>query len=217
MRQELSTLYSESPAELRPAQQGEEGSEDEEGKGHGAALEEEEDDEEELVLSKPGCFVWLTLVTACIALLSEWIVDAITGASKSLHIPMPFLVTILLPIVGNAAEHASAIVFAYKNRIEIALGVAVGSSTQVAVLIVPFCVVLAWMMGVPLDLNFNAFEAAVYFCSVLFAIITLQDATANWLKGALLLVAYVLISAGFWMHKDVYLEDENVDSGPASL
>lgn len=53
------------------------------------------------------------------------------GASTALHMPMPFLTTILLPIVGNAAEHASAIVFAYKNRIEIALGVAVGSSTQV--------------------------------------------------------------------------------------
>ncbi len=59
----------------------------------------------------------------------------VQGASTALSIPLPFLVTILLPIVGNAAEHASAIIFAVRNRIELALGVAVGSSTQVRALI----------------------------------------------------------------------------------
>ncbi|KAJ9517492.1 hypothetical protein QJQ45_025021 [Haematococcus lacustris] len=174
--------------------------------------EEEEEEEETPVLSKVGSFIWLALVTALIALLSEWIMDAIKGASKQLRVPMPFLVTILLPIVGNAAEHASAIVFAFRNRIEIALGVAVGSSTQIGVLVVPFCVVLAWMMGQPLDLNFNAFEACVYFFSVLLAAVTVIDGTANWLKGVLLLVTYVLVAAGFWMHKDVDLALENVDA-----
>jgi len=168
----------------------------------------DDDDEDELVLSKTGCFLWLTGVTVLIALLSEWIMDAIEGAARDLKVPMPFLTTILLPIVGNAAEHASAIVFAYKNRIEIALGVAVGSATQVAVLIVPFCVVLAWAMQRPLDLNFNAFEAAVYFSCVLIACMTLMDGTANWLKGVLLLFTYIFVSAGFWWHKDVFLEKE---------
>jgi len=132
-----------------------------EGEGDQAKLE---DEGEELVLSKMGCFLWLAAITCCIAVLSEWIMDAIEGASKSMRVPLPFLTTILLPIVGNAAEHASAIVFAYRNRIEIALGVAVGSATQIAVLVIPFLVVLAWILDKPLDLNFNAFEVSAHGC-----------------------------------------------------
>lgn len=70
--------------------------------------------------------VWLGIITVLIAYLSEMVVDTINDAHESLHIPMPFLSTIMLPIVGNAAEHASAILFAYKNKMEITLGVAVG-------------------------------------------------------------------------------------------
>eukprot|EP00879_Flechtneria_rotunda_P014689 GHRR01015350.1.p1 GENE.GHRR01015350.1~~GHRR01015350.1.p1 ORF type:complete len:168 (+),score=51.07 GHRR01015350.1:51-506(+) len=128
--------------------------------------------------------------------------DAITEASKQLRIPMPFLTTIVVPIVGNAAEHASALIFAIKNRMEISLGVAMGSSTQVGVLVVPFCVILAWTMGQPLDLNFNEFEALVLFISVLLAALMVQDGTSNWLKGAMLILVYMFIAAGFWVHKD---------------
>jgi hypothetical protein len=71
----------------------------------------------------------------------------------------------------------------------------------VGVLIIPFSVVLAWMMGQPLDLNFNSFEAGVYFFTVILAVVTLSDGTSNWLKGVLLLITYVLVAAGFWMHK----------------
>mmetsp|Transcript_17489 Transcript_17489/g.37792 ORF Transcript_17489/g.37792 Transcript_17489/m.37792 type:complete len:594 (+) Transcript_17489:253-2034(+) len=170
-----------------------------------------EEEEEEKVLSFAGCFIWLTIVTIFISLLSEYIVDAIEGASTSLKIPMPFLVTILLPIVGNAAEHASAIIFAMRNRMEIALGVAVGSSTQISVLVVPFCVILAWIMGKDLDLNFNSFEAAVLFASVLLAIVVVQDGTSNWMKGLLLLLTYFFVAAGFWCHKDTDL-DNTVDA-----
>ena len=71
---------------------------------------------------------WLGTITILIAFLSEMVVDTIKEAHDSLGIPLPFLSTIMLPIVGNAAEHASAILFAYKNKMEITLGVAVGSS-----------------------------------------------------------------------------------------
>ncbi|GFR46341.1 hypothetical protein Agub_g7912 [Astrephomene gubernaculifera] len=165
-----------------------------------------EEEEEAPVLSRTGCFLWLAGVTVFISFLSEFVTDAIKGASHSLGIPMPFLTTILLPIVGNAAEHASAIVFAYRNRIEIALGVAVGSSTQVSMMVVPFCVLLAWTMGLPLDLDFTSFEAFVLFGCVLLAVLVVQDGHANYLKGILLLLTYFFISAGFWCHKDTYLE-----------
>lgn len=91
-----------------------------------AALQVIEEEDEELVLSKAGCFIWLALITVAISVLSDYIMDAITEASVQLKIPMPFLTTIIVPIVGNAAEHASALIFAVKNRMEISLGVAVG-------------------------------------------------------------------------------------------
>lgn len=164
------------------------------------------------VLGLTEALAWLTVVTILIALLSEYVVDSIQGAATGLDIPIPFLSTIVLPIVGNAAEHASAILFAYKNRMEITLGVAVGSSTQVAVLVIPFCVVLAWIMGEDLDLNFQAFEAMALFLSVLLTVVAMHDGTSNWLKGVMLSMTYIFISAAFWVHRD-----KELDPHPAAL
>ncbi|KAF5726521.1 vacuolar cation/proton exchanger 3-like [Tripterygium wilfordii] len=96
------------------------------------------------------------------------------GASVSLKMPMAFISVILLPIVGNAAEHASAIVFAMKDRLDISLGVAIGSSTQISMFGVPFCVVIGWIMGHPMDLNFQLFETATLFITVLVVAFMLQ-------------------------------------------
>ncbi|GBG00092.1 calcium proton exchanger [Raphidocelis subcapitata] len=170
-----------------------------------AARVEEED--EECVLSLWGALFWLGVVTVLISFLSDAMMAVINEASVQLKVPMPFLTTIIVPIVGNAAEHASALVFAVKNRMEVALGVAVGSSTQIGVLVIPFCVVLAWCMGQPLDLNFNEFEAAVLFISVLLAVVVLQDGTSNYLKGLMLVITYAFIGAGFWLHKDPELRE----------
>lgn len=173
-----------------------------------AVFEPEEDDDAPPELALSSCLAWMALVTLAIALLSDAVTAAIAEAAATLRVPLPFLATIALPIVGNAAEHFSAVGFAARNRMEIALGVAVGSSTQVAVLVVPFCVCLAWAMGVPLDLNFYPFEAFVLFASVLLATVVVQDGTGNWLKGALLLISYLFVAAGFWVHRDQSLEEE---------
>jgi len=90
------------------------------------ATRDEGEVEEEQVMGLGWALFWLGLITVVIAFLSEMVVSTIKEAHDSLGIPLPFLSTIVLPIVGNAAEHASAIVFAYKNRMEITLGVAVG-------------------------------------------------------------------------------------------
>lgn len=76
--------------------------------------------------------IWLTIVTLLISLFSEMVIATIETASTGLHIPLPFISTIVLPIVGNAAEHASAILFAFKNRMEVTLGVAVGKVLEAA-------------------------------------------------------------------------------------
>jgi hypothetical protein len=95
----------------------------------GAEGDEGEDDE--FVLGFYGALVWLALITIVIALLSEAMVAAIEGAAASWGVPDIFIGVIVIPIVGNAAEHAAAIIFALKNKMDIALGIAVGSATQV--------------------------------------------------------------------------------------
>ncbi|RRT50593.1 hypothetical protein B296_00015357 [Ensete ventricosum] len=99
------------------------------------------------------------------------------GASVAWNIPVAFISVILLPIVGNAAEHASAIIFAMKDKLDISLGVAIGSSTQISmfgVSLIPFCVVVGWIMGQPMDLNFQLFETATLFITVLVVAFMLQ-------------------------------------------
>jgi hypothetical protein len=71
-----------------------------------------------------------------------------------------------------------------------------GSSTQIGVLVIPFCVLFAWAMGQPLDLNFNEFEATVLFISVLLAVVVVQDGSGNYLKGLMLVLTYAFVSAG---------------------
>lgn len=83
-------------------------------------------------------------------------------------------------------------------------------------LLVPFSVILAWMMGRPLDLNLSAFEAAVLFVSVLLSIVMLQDGSSNWLKGVMLMMTYVFVAAGFWCHQDETLDAEERDGPPAA-
>ncbi|CAD7703530.1 unnamed protein product [Ostreobium quekettii] len=97
---------------------------------------------------------------------------------------------------------------------EITLGVAVGSSTQVAVLVIPFCVILSWVMGEDLDLNFKEFESVALFLSVLLVIVAMNDGTSNWLKGIMLSMTYVFVSAAFWMHFDAELTPPDTPPGP---
>merc|ERR1712217_799886 len=98
---------------------------------------------------------------------SEYMVDAIDGLVEQVHIPRAFLGVILLPIVGNACEHASAIRMAYNNKVATAIAIAVGSSTQIALLVMPFSIIVAWFLGQPLDLDMHSTGLMVVFMSVL--------------------------------------------------
>jgi Ca2+:H+ antiporter len=105
-------------------------------KTHQYLFEGEDDDEdEEDFLGYWGAIAWLTILTIFIALLSEVLVDAITGAAVDWGVSTIFIGAIIIPIIGNAAEHASAVLFAYRNKMDISLGVAIGSSTQVCFLL----------------------------------------------------------------------------------
>ncbi|KAI5426572.1 hypothetical protein KIW84_032130 [Lathyrus oleraceus] len=108
---------------------------------------ENTDEEEEFELTKWEAIIWLAILTVWVSVLSGHFVDAIEGASESLNMSVAFISVILLPIVGNAAEHASAIMFAVEDKLDITIGVAVGSSTQISMFVIPFCVVVGWCKG----------------------------------------------------------------------
>ena len=107
---------------------------------HTDLFEDEEEEEEDEDLGFAGSLGWMAILTIFISILSEYLVEAIEPTSKDWGVPYLFIGVILIPIVGNAAEHATAVVMAYKNKMEITMGVAVGSSVQVAVFVIPFMV-----------------------------------------------------------------------------
>ncbi|XP_040871298.1 vacuolar cation/proton exchanger 2 isoform X2 [Glycine max] len=120
------------------------------------------------------------------------------GASMAWEIPVAFISVILLPLVGNATEHASAIMFAMKDKLDISLGVAIGSSTQISMFVIPFCVVIGWITGHPMDLNFQLFETAVLFLTVIVVAFMLQEGTANYFKGLMLILCYLIVATNFY-------------------
>lgn len=172
------------------------------GHGEGEASEAagtDEDDEGSSASLTVSCAIGLMFVTTLVvAYSSEFLVDSIEHVVKQNGIPQSFIGVILLPLAGNACEHAGAIRFAYQDRPGLAIGIAVGSSTQVALLVVPFSVVVAWYFGQPLDLNFGALSAAVVTLSVLVLSMLIQDGRSNWLKGYILICLYVFIAVLYW-------------------
>jgi Ca2+:H+ antiporter len=177
------------------------------------AVDGSDDDEDELVLTFKGAIACLAAVTVLIAVLSELLVDSIEGAAEAWDMPLPFISVILLPIVGNAAEHASAVIFALHNKVDLAIGIAVGSSTQIALLVMPACVLLSAAMGKPLGLDLEPFETASLLLSVLMLAFTVVGGRANWLKGAALVAAYLVLGAAYVVHDDPLLTAEHQNSG----
>lgn len=161
-----------------------------------------EEEEEKAAIGFWSAFAWLVGMTLIIALLSEYVVGTIEAASDSWGISVSFISLILLPIVGNAAEHAGSIIFALKNKLDISLGVALGSAAQISMFVVPLCAVVAWVMGVPMNLDFDLLETGVLTFSVILVAFTLQDGTSHYMKGVVLCLSYAAIAACFFVHNN---------------
>ncbi|EEE56268.1 hypothetical protein OsJ_05313 [Oryza sativa Japonica Group] len=159
-------------------------------------------DDEVPEISKREAISWIAIFIAWISMLSYYLVDAIDGASKAWNIPVAFISVVLLPVVGNSAGHANAVMFAVKDKLDISLGVAIGSSIQISMFGIPFCVVMGWMMGKPMDLNFHLFETASLLTTVLVVAFLLQDGTSNCVKGLMLFLCYLIVAASFYVHAD---------------
>jgi len=173
---------------------------------HSHIFEDDDDgdeEEEERVLGASGAIFWLAIITFFISALSEWLVESIRGAAEGVGVPELFLGTIVIPIVGNAAEHAAAIIFAAKNKMELSLGIAVGSAVQIALFVFPLCVVIGWAYDIPLSMDLHPFETATLLMTVLLVGILIQTGESHWLNGFVLICAYVVISIGFFVHIDI--------------
>ncbi|CAK9029112.1 unnamed protein product [Durusdinium trenchii] len=165
-----------------------------------AAAETEDDCEEEAEPSlSPGTAVALLVAaTLLVAPLSEALTGSVEGVTKTLNISDAFVGVVLLPIVGNAAEHLTAVTVATKDKMDLSLGVALGSSTQIALFVVPFTVIIGWILGVPMDLNFRSLDVSILLLTVLIVGSTIVDGESNWLEGAALMSAYMLIAVSLW-------------------
>lgn len=143
--------------------------------------------EEPAILSPWSAGVALVVITIMVAVCAEYLVDSIDSIVETAHISKTFIGLILLPIVGNAAEHVTACVVAYKGKMDLAIGVAIGSSLQIAIFVTPFLVILGWIMGRDMTLRFEIFETVVFFLTVLVVNYLIQDGKSNWLEGAMCL------------------------------
>ncbi|MFS7944674.1 putative calcium/proton exchanger, sodium/calcium exchanger membrane region [Helianthus anomalus] len=166
--------------------------------------EDQDDDDGELdketaSIGVWSAFIWLCVMTIIISVLSEYVVGTIEEASKTWGLSVSFMSIIMLPIVGNAAEHAGAVIFAFKNKLDISLGVALGSASQIMMFVVPLCVITAWIMGIQMTLDFGLLESGCLAFSIFITAFTLQDGSSHYLKGVILVLAYVAIGACFFV------------------
>lgn len=150
--------------------------------------EEEHDD-----LSQLSSIILLLVSTGLVAACANFMVDSIQGLVESTSIGEVFIGLIILPIVGNAAEHVTAITVAMKNKMDLAIGVAVGSSIQIALFITPLVVILGWIMERKMSLYFTLFETVCLFVSAFIVNFLVLDGRSNYLEGALLCATYTII------------------------
>lgn len=152
---------------------------------------------------RPNLGLWagvLLAATVLVALESELLVGSLEEATATLGLTSLFTGVIVLPIIGNAAEHATAVSVAIKNKMDLCVSVAVGSSLQIALFVAPVLVLAGWVMGQPMDLDFNPFELVAVGVAVLIANSISSDGRSNWLEGILLIAAYAVLGLAFFFH-----------------
>ncbi|HEV8419913.1 MAG TPA: calcium/proton exchanger, partial [Actinomycetota bacterium] len=154
--------------------------------------------EEEAKWSGRRALLVLLAATALVAVESELLVGALEPALEDLGLTKFFVGLILVPIIGNAAEHSSALMFALRNKVDVTLEIAIGSSTQIALFVAPALVFISLAVGHPMDFVFTTFEVAAVGLSTLIVAFISLDGRTNWLEGAQLLGAYAIMAISFF-------------------
>jgi Ca2+:H+ antiporter len=141
----------------------------------------------------------LLIATVLIAFMSEILVRAAEPTARSLGMSEVFIGVIFVAIIGNAAEHSTAVLMAWKNKMDLTIHVAVGSSIQIALFVAPLLVFLSYFVGPsPMDLHFTTFEVLAVVLAVGIMALSCQDGESNWMEGVQLLAVYVIIGIAFY-------------------
>lgn len=193
--EDIRRMHSQSSANNRPAPA-------RQSTGAPSIHTEEPDEEEALEMSRTAAVMMLLISTALVAVCADFMSDAIEPMVENTGVSQAFIGLIILPIVGNAAEHVTAVTVAMKNKMDLSIGVAVGSSIQIAIFITPFIVILGWIMNKPMTLYFNIFETIALFVTAFVVNFLVLDGRSNYLEGSLLVAAYVIIALASFFYPD---------------
>ena len=147
--------------------------------------------------SKLKALLILLFATFIVVIESEFLVAGIEPVVKTLGISELFIGVIVIPIIGNAAEHSTSVMMALRNKMEISLEIAIGSSTQIALFVAPLLIFLGYFIGKPLDLIFTSYELVVIIMATVITAMISMDGRSNWLEGAQLLSAYAIMAIAF--------------------
>lgn len=160
------------------------------------AVNYEEEGEAKWSLKKS--IIILVLATVFVAIESEFLVSGVEDITSKLGLSEFFVGIILIPIIGNAAEHSTAVAMALKNKMDVAIEIALGSSLQVILFVAPILIFIS-LIFTPMSIIFNQFELVALIVSVLIANKVASDGQSNWLEGAQLVAVYLIIAAGFFV------------------
>mmetsp|Transcript_417 Transcript_417/g.547 ORF Transcript_417/g.547 Transcript_417/m.547 type:complete len:552 (+) Transcript_417:85-1740(+) len=161
-------------------------------------LFENDDDDEDEGMSMTASIVGLASVTVIVAIFSGFLVNSIDGFTEQANLSKTFVGIILLPIIGNVVEHIAAVTVAVKDKMELAMGIAVGSGTQVSIFVIPATVVIGWMMGKEMTLLFPTFEISLFIMAIVIVAHAVGQGSSNWLFGSMLVMTYFMIGVAFW-------------------
>ncbi|EHK40515.1 Ca2+ transporter [Trichoderma atroviride IMI 206040] len=152
------------------------------------------EEEEEEHLTQSAAIILLLVTTGLVAACAEFLIGSIEDVVATSSVGEVFIGLIVLPIVGNAAEHVTSVTVAMKNKMDLAIGVAIGSSIQIAIFVTPLVVILGWIMDKPMTLYFTLFETVCLFVSTFMVNFLVLDGRSNYLEGALLCAVYCIIA-----------------------
>ena len=153
---------------------------------HKSLFQAVEDEEESNELGLLASVLVLSLATIGVTVCSDKLVDSIDGFVESAHVSRAFIGMIVVAIVGNAGEYVTTVKVAMKGKLDLAISLVVGSTLQIALFVTPFLVMLGWIIGQPMTLQFGPFETIVFSLSVLVVNYLIQDGRTNYFAGALL-------------------------------
>ncbi|MCP2013551.1 Ca2+:H+ antiporter [Deinococcus sp. HSC-46F16] len=150
--------------------------------------------------SVPRAVGVLLAATVAVAFMSELLVGTLEAATASLGLTEFFVGLILLPIIGNAAEHAAAVMFALRDRMNLSMTISLGSTVQVALLVAPLLVLAGLVVGQPMNLVVTPLELAAIIGAVVIANSVVRDGETNWFEGLLLLGVYVILACAVFFY-----------------